>query len=236
MSVPRFARLVLLAFAAGCAPLTLALALPGQPAPASAPALKVAHLLNSIAQSRFQDTSMLTFGASRMMVSPSFPKGQHNTSDSFAPRNDEENQTLRTADALNRDYVIDFFHCAPIPPVPPPSHQSASAALVSPELPSEAPLYSTTRLFVHVRPLPSAPLMLTSLHSRLRSEAVTALPKLRAGKEVQTSGSDWTVLMRPVLAAQDSCLSCHTTAKKNDTLGVMVYAVRNTPVNTVSKP
>lgn len=237
MPIPRSARLVLLAFAAGCAPLTLALALPGQPAPSvSPPALKVAHLLDSIAQSRFQDTNMEVFGRSRMVLPPSYPKGEHNTSDSFAPQNDEEDQTLRTADALNRDYIVDFFHCAPVPPVPLPFHQSASAALVSPELPSEAPLYSTTRLFVHIRPLPAAPPALTALHSRLRSDAVASLPKLRAGKEVQTISADWTVLMRPILAAQSSCLSCHSTAKKGDTLGVMVYAVRNTPTNTVSKP
>lgn len=237
MSIPRFLRPFLLAFAAGCAPLMFALALPGQPAPSvSSPALKIAYLLDSIAQSRFQDTSMEVFGRSRMMVSPSYPKGQHNTRDSFAPRNDDEDQTLRTADALSRDYIVDFFHCAPVPPVPLPFHQSASAALVSPELPSEAPLYSTTRLFVHIRPLPSALPMLTSLHSRLRSEAVAALPKLRAGKEVKITSADWTVLLRPVLAAQSSCLSCHTTAKKGDTLGVMVYAVRSTPSSTVSKP
>ena len=179
---------------------------------------------------------MEVFGSFRMMLPPIYSKGQHNTEDSFAPRNDDEAQTLRTVDALGRDYVVDFFHSAPVPLVPPPFHRDVSPDLVAFALPSKPPLYSTTRLFVHVRPLPPALPLLTSLHSRLHSDAVASLPKLRTGKEVQTMIADWTVLMRPVLAAQDSCLGCHTTAKRGDTLGVMVYAVRNTPSNTVSKP
>lgn len=39
--------------------------------------------------------------------------------------------------------------------------------------------------------------------------------------------------MRPVRASKQECLSCHTNAKLNATLGVMVYAVRTTKNNLV---
>ena len=62
----------------------------------------------------------------------------------------------------------------------------------------------------------------------LEKKAITALPKLMKGQEQQAETKDWHILMRPVLAAKQECLDCHTKAKMGDTLGVMVYAVRKT--------
>lgn len=240
MSVLRSVRPVLLAFAAGCAPLSLALALPGQPAPPAAPAsaLGVARLLDSIAQSRFQDTNMKVFGMSRIVLPPDSPTGRH-LAFTFTARNPEETDILRSVEATRRDYMVSFLHCATVPSIPayfmPSPHFGGSnsvphGSLNGPDpllLPTADPQSSLTPLFLHSQTLTSDSATIQFVQERERLAATRALPALLAGREVQTAGSDWTVLMRPVLAAQDSCLSCHTTAKKGDTLGVMVYAVRS---------
>ena len=41
--------------------------------------------------------------------------------------------------------------------------------------------------------------------------------------------------MRPVRAFKQECLSCHTDAKSNATLGVMVYSVRKTRRDDIAK-
>lgn len=244
MSVPRSVRPVLLAFAAGCAPMTLALALPGQPSPPAAPAstLQVARLLDSIAQSRFQDTNMKVFGMSRIVLPPDSPTGRH-IAFTFTARNPEETSILRSVEAARRDYMVSFLHCATVPYVLPdllsprysfggPSSPMPHGSLNGPDpliLLTANPQGSLTPLFLHSQTLTSDSATIQFVQERERLAATRALPALLAGREVQTAGSDWTVLMRPVLAAQDSCLGCHTTAKKNDTLGVMVYAVHNTP-------
>ena len=62
----------------------------------------------------------------------------------------------------------------------------------------------------------------------VEKKTLAVLPKLMKGQEQQAEAKEWSVLMRPVLAAKQECLNCHTTAKLGDTLGVMVYAVRKT--------
>ena len=244
MFVPRPVRSVLLAFAAGCVPLTLALALPGQPAPSATPTstLQVARLLDTIAQSRFQDNSMEVFGMSRMSLPADTPTGRH-LAFNFIARNPEETNTLRSVEAARQDYMISFFHCATVPSAPawllaephrfdkspllPPGSLSGTDPLV---LTAATSSRSLTPLFLHSQTLTSDSATVQFAQDRIQLAATSALPTLRAGREVQSAGSGWLVLMRPVLAAQESCLGCHTTAKKGDTLGVMVYAVR-TSVN-----
>lgn len=243
MSIPRSLRPVLLTLAAGCAPLTLALALPGQPAPPAPPAsaLQVARLLDSIAQSRFQDNSLEVFGMGRMMLPSDTPSGRH-PAFNFIARSPEETSTLKRVEAARRDYMVSFLHCATVPYAPTwlleqPHRFDKASPLPTGSLNGRDPLTlpaatsgsSLTPLYLHSSTLtPDSPAV-ESVQERIRLAATRALPALRAGKEVQSAGSGWLVLMRPVLAAQDSCLGCHTTAKKGDTLGVMVYAVRSTP-------
>ena len=82
----------------------------------------------------------------------------------------------------------------------------------------------------HVMPQESTQKLIDKNHlsfEALETKAKAALPTLMAGKESRGTTGEWSVLMRPVLASKPACLSCHTNTKPNATLGVMVYAVRN---------
>ncbi|HLK57662.1 MAG TPA: hypothetical protein VKU00_13940 [Chthonomonadaceae bacterium] len=67
-------------------------------------------------------------------------------------------------------------------------------------------------------------------------KAITALPQLMAGKEYRTEDKSWDILMRPVLASKQACLSCHTNVQPGATLGVIVYAVRKVKHSASGKP
>jgi hypothetical protein len=64
-----------------------------------------------------------------------------------------------------------------------------------------------------------------SLAERWERVAKGALPRLRQGQKVDATVGEYVLAMRPVRAEQDNCLSCHTGATRNETLGVLVYAV-----------
>ena len=55
------------------------------------------------------------------------------------------------------------------------------------------------------------------------------LAHLKQGKEAFVDLYQRLILMRPIRASKASCLSCHAGAKKNQTLGVMIYRVEKTP-------
>ena len=61
---------------------------------------------------------------------------------------------------------------------------------------------------------------------RLTQLGEAALPALRQGKQVESFEKGWHVSFRPVRASEQTCVSCHAGSKLGDTLGVMVYAVR----------
>lgn len=254
MSVPRSARLVLLAFAAGCAPLTLALALPGQPTPPTSSSKTgadspraVAEALDAIVQPRFLDDQAGVFGTGRL-VSPVRGHVEAAASEMKSP------SETRLWEAVNRarlSYVMGFYHCAHLPgrftdQQPPPNLLSKGfgTSFSGPD-PFHPAIYSFSRLFT-VYPASDTPaspavwqqrdMQEKAQNASLQTAALKALPALMKGKGQETTQGDLLVVMRPVLAAKDSCLGCHIGAKKNDTLGIMVYAVRNTSANTVSKP
>lgn len=65
----------------------------------------------------------------------------------------------------------------------------------------------------------------------VREDTIEVLPELVKGHEQRiTSYKNWEFLLRPVLATQKECLSCHTKAKQNSLLGVMLYAVQKDPL------
>ena len=52
------------------------------------------------------------------------------------------------------------------------------------------------------------------------------LTEARAGKDTAFSEKGWKFVLRPIRAESAACLSCHTDAKKGETLGVLVYMLR----------
>ncbi|MCX6367021.1 MAG: hypothetical protein NTX57_09975 [Armatimonadetes bacterium] len=55
------------------------------------------------------------------------------------------------------------------------------------------------------------------------------LNEARSGKNITFSEKGWKFVLRPIRAESVACLSCHTDAKKGETLGALVYMLRNVP-------
>ena len=72
---------------------------------------------------------------------------------------------------------------------------------------------------------PDPTVMSSQEYLELQNLAVTALPPVTRGRHVDLKYKDWMVALRPVRAEKASCIECHTGAKLNDTLGVMMYVV-----------
>ncbi len=62
---------------------------------------------------------------------------------------------------------------------------------------------------------------------KLLNDAVRfKLNEVRSGKGVTFSEKGWKFVLRPIRAESAACLSCHTDAKKGETLGALVYMLR----------
>jgi hypothetical protein len=61
---------------------------------------------------------------------------------------------------------------------------------------------------------------------RLTSIGEEAVPALKQGKSVEKRESGWYISMRPIRATEESCVNCHAGSKTGETLGAMVYCVR----------
>jgi len=229
MYISRRARTLSLATVAGSAPLLLALSLHGRPAPPP-PAVagtpqQIANALDKIVQPRFQDVTAGQFGMTRLMPVASGHQAV-GFYDDFRTSTPAEAALLAAADAPHHPYIMAFLHCAHVPGRP------GAHPFVMPR-PWLARI--TSRAFA----LPQGPEHVQASMERdaalIQKTATDALPGLRKGRPQEKAVGDWLVVMRPVRASTLSCLGCHSGAKRGDTLGVMVYAVRNKAVRTVSK-
>lgn len=245
MHVSPCTRSVSLVFAAGSVPLLLALSLHGQPAAKAIPSkadspLAVAQALDAIVQPRFQDDRAGVFGLGRVVP---VVRG-HLAVNDFQPHTKSETQIWQRANNARRSFQVDFLHCAHVP------GKFAAAS----SLPAAAPgihLDGTLSPTVVDRPKPSlSPLIQKGFApapnwndpkvreqvgkervaelAMFQQAAAIALPNLLKGKAQEKTVGGWLVVMRPVCASKDSCLTCHAGAKRGDTLGAMVYAVSNT--------
>jgi len=212
-----------LALAVGSLPLLLALSLHSQPTPGTP--RQVAEALDKIVQPRFQDVTTGQFGMMRLIpVASGHPAvGFYG---GFRTSTPAEAALLAAADAPHRPYIMAFLHCAHVPGRP-------GAYPISLQRPFLAPIAS--RAFA----LPQGPEHVQASMERdsalIQKTATDALPALRKGRPQEKTVGEWLVVMRPVRASTATCLGCHSGAKRGDTLGVMVYAVRNKPVRTISK-
>jgi len=117
-----------------------------------------------------------------------------------------------------------------VPGMIPAPGQPYLTPLVIHQLPS--PMTRTAQLIAPGMPLPSRfvtrsslPPGLSPLQRGLLYQAQKAMPSLQQGHEFLKTTEGWTLLLSPISASKDSCLTCHVGAKRGDTLGVMAYAV-----------
>jgi len=186
------------------------------------PAYPAAQILDSIIQQRFQEDNMQVFGVGRV-VTMSKEIGGHYGVAQFSPQDPREAGLCYQLDASKRSYVIAFLHCAHVPGF----SQDGRGGRISTE---------NGRSHPYLRFLTAGPTNILSKPQTMDSAsyvamskaAMDALPSLQRGEGEESAAGNWLVVMRPVCVAKDSCLTCHTGAKRGATLGVMVYAVSNT--------
>jgi hypothetical protein len=71
--------------------------------------------------------------------------------------------------------------------------------------------------------------------NRLNDAILFKLNEARSGKNVTFSEKGWKFVLRPIRAESATCLSCHTDAKKGETLGALIYMIRQSAVATPAK-
>lgn len=180
--------------------------------------LQVAQTLDTYVQPRFEILRDKNFGAFRIVYR------RHAGIVQLKVDSNREKELIANVNAAGRDYAISLLHCAPKP----------GYGAYKPEPKLQVLYYNRTPVAGELDFGWSDPEALKKAGSAgfdqdsLEKRAIAALPDLMAGKERFVSGSEWDLLMRPVLATKRECLSCHEEAKQGDTLGAMVYAVRKT--------
>lgn len=190
-------------------------------------AMKVAETLDAYVQPRFEILRDKNFGISRIVFR------KHAGLVQLKVDTPQEQELIANVNAGNREYGISLLHCAPKP-----DHGIYS---VTPRLElfyfNQQRIVSDFDSYDYYRASNEDVMKAKQLldWESIEKKAIAALPILMKGKEYRAKDASWELLMRPVLAASQECLSCHTNAKLNDTLGVMVYAVRDVTRNAATK-
>ena len=146
--------------------------------------------------------------------------------DDFRMSTPAEAALLAAADAPHHPYIMTFLHCAHVPGRP----STPPAGVPRPWL---------ARITSWAFALPLSPEHVQAGMERdmplIQKTATDALPALRESRSQEKTVGAWLVVMRPVRASTATCLGCHAGARRGDTFGVMVYAVRNKAVRSVGK-
>jgi len=187
-------------------------------------AMQVAETLDEYVQPRFEILRDKSFGALRIVYR------KHAGIVQLKVDSQQEKEAIANVNATGRDYAICLLHCAPKP-------ESAITA-ITPRL--ELLYYNQQAIATDWdRPMhrtsPEAAAQYGLDWAQLSKLADAALPQLMKGREMRAGIAKLDVLMRPVLASKQECLDCHKNARRGDTLGVMVYAVRSSPINAEIK-
>jgi hypothetical protein len=213
----------------------------------------IADALDAIMQPRFQKDAGV-FGISRLVpliqghnalggsdiIAPAIDRGSQ-----FRIRrnaDDEREQTLITdAKQPGNLFIVGFLHIAhpqgqmqrPQNPPPRTPQRERLVILAVREEGQQAFFTRLTESEPVLRGNPSSPYeervkaaySNKSLVLEWERAAKKALPELRRGVPVETIVGDYTIFLRPVQAKQQVCLDCHPGATKDETLGVMLYAI-----------
>ena len=204
--------------------------------------LKVALVLDSITQPRFQD-DMKNFGMSRLVRTT----GGHLAAGQFLLPTQKDRDLLKTVESTHRDFAIGFFRCAKVPGTATkgaggvraatlPSEQTGTPSEKSkpnPRTPETNPSDIAGSVFpvcsrlrhLYAHQAQTAPKEETRLYREMGKAAQSALPSLMKGEGVGQNVGEWLVLVQPVRALKASCLKCHQGAKLGDTLGALTYIV-----------
>ncbi len=205
------------------------------PRPQSTP-LEMLNSYDQVAQDRFQRENMGRFGMSRLVIAPSktFPAMKGNESP-----------------ITDLAFVVGFYHVHPLPTkgvqavteLPPNLKKEGSAPITTvsshpifvrtqaspkPFRPYNETIEAKGRRGLETLYIPEAKAMekWNQENKKAISEAcATALPKLKAGQNVTVSIPNHQLYLRPVVAKHQSCIGCHSSNRKGDTLGVLYYVL-----------
>ncbi len=185
--------------------------------------MQVAEALDAYVQPRFEILRDMNFGALRIVYR------EHAGLVQLKVESPEERRQIANVNAARRDYAISLLRCVPVPGREGYAQDPKLHMLYFNQQSIENAGY-----FYHPTPI-SFDRMNGFDQDAIEKKAIKALPALMKGREQRAHDGEWNVLMRPVRAFKPECLSCHTTAKPGATLGVMVYAVRDTRRDEVAK-
>ena len=220
MQVPHCSRRLTLALTGGCVPLVLALTLPALPGvraaseKPSASALspqQVAETLDSISQPRFQQN------AGRFGMSRDIEFDGHENVRWVDATNHFEKRRFAAINASHRSYVLAFLHLRHKP-----------GAHIDPPLKPQPledfePVVQTLMTVGGTQK--GADNMFDWAGKALPPVVLPHVNQLKQGQPAQADYENWVIVMRPVRALHESCITCHVGTRRGDTLGVMVYAV-----------
>lgn len=191
-------------------------------------ATSVANALDKILQPRFHKDSG-KFGISRMGLPG------HTNVLGLREETPEEKPLLKAIQQAGYAYALGFFRCAHKPG----THFTQVKEDVDPSPKPEARdlnhywtvgVVQSRKYFSNGEdgvPEREAKEWAQSYQPAIEKACLKALPLLKQGKSVDTHYKKWLIALRPVRATDQKCLGCHETAKKGDTLGVIVYTVQN---------
>ena len=206
----------ILAFALFTATLLAAVFAHSAPEPAvrshtAASPLQVADALDSIVQPRFQQNAG-RFGVDRVFALDGHGSVHWVESDSRAER-----RRFALVKTSHRPYVIAFLHTAHKP--------GAHIDPATKPQESDMPVPSINSLTAVGASQVGADRMYDWANAHLKPVVTAHMATLKQGLPAQADYQNWVVVMRPVRALHQGCITCHVGAKRGDTLGVMVYAV-----------
>lgn len=170
----------------------------------------VAETIDSVVQPRFFKFDDTLFGMSRIATDLRVKGHQI---DSFTAQNEGEAKSFQLLKESQRDYMILFYRSIAPPPNSRPYLRSPEAEfrLVA----GSYDMYWESEYQTIFNDHKAA------WHPLVRSE----LSRLKQGIPVDREAGDWLLAMRPV-KNNNQCVSCHTNARPDNMLGIMVYAVR----------
>jgi hypothetical protein len=195
-------------------------------------AKKVADLLDRFVQPRFAQADG-KFGASRVILIPGHAAAN------LVPTTPEERKLAAEAQDARRSYNIALLH-VPHPPGKDPSRLAGIRRKAKGDQPwlqtlvrhgaessvGQMPRVKTRRSLMEMsRRLGSVQLKFQQREKKFENAAVSGLSALKRGQPIEKRVDGWLVSARPVVASA-ACISCHNGAKQGQTLGVMVYSVR----------